>query len=84
MFALNLADGGRILSATYPEYAPEDAALVEELPDGNLADYLYQDGTYVYAPVPAPEVPAVKSMGERIAELEEQLRAAKILLGVEE
>lgn len=54
MYALNLGNSGRILSATYPEYAPADAVLVDELPDGNIADYLYAAGTYVYDPLPEP------------------------------
>ena len=54
-YALNLAADGRILSATYPQYASADATLVDELPEGNIADYLYKDGGYVYAPIPEPE-----------------------------
>lgn len=54
-YVLNLADDNRILSATYEQYAPVDAVLVDELPQGNIADYLYQDGQYVYDPLPEPE-----------------------------
>lgn len=39
MYALNLGDDGRILSATLPEYAPEDAVTVEVLPEGDLSHY---------------------------------------------
>ena len=56
-YALNLATDNRILSATYPQYAPKDAVIVEALPDGNINDYLYIDGAYVYDPVPAPKEP---------------------------
>ena len=54
-YALNLDTDGRILSATYAEYAPEDAVLVDELPEGDIADYLYVDGQYVHDPLPKPE-----------------------------
>lgn len=54
-YALNLAADGRILSATYEQYAPVGAVLVDELPDGNIADYLYKDGAYVYDPLPVPD-----------------------------
>jgi hypothetical protein len=54
MYALNLAEDGRILSATYPQYAPADAVIVDTLPEGNLPDYRYVDGEYVYAPKPKP------------------------------
>lgn len=56
-FALNLADDGRILSATYPEYAPEDAVIVEALPEGDISNYIYKEGEYVYDPLPVPEEP---------------------------
>lgn len=57
MYALNLAEDGRILSATYPQYAHEDAVIVETLPEGDISDYLYIDSEYVYDPLPEPEKP---------------------------
>lgn len=68
-YALNLAEDNRILSATYEKYAPSGAVLVDELPEGNITDYLYQDGAYVYDPIPDPE-PTVE---EQITALKEQL-----------
>lgn len=56
MYALNIdKDTNRILSATYPKYAPSDAIIVDALPDGNIADYLYVEGEYVYEPLPPTE-----------------------------
>lgn len=55
MYALNLADDGRILSATYPKHAPADAVTVEALPDGDISDYRYESGHFVYDPLPEPE-----------------------------
>ena len=57
MYALNIAEDGRILSATYPQYAPADAVKVDVLPDGDISDYLYVDGQYIYDPLPEPEQP---------------------------
>lgn len=54
-YALNLAEDNRVLSATYEKYGAPDAIFVDELPDGNIADYLYQAGEYVYAPLPETE-----------------------------
>lgn len=83
MYALNLAEDGRILSATYPEYAPDDAVLVEALPEGDISDYRYVEGELVYDPLPEPEQPeAQPTPEERIAELEEAL--ALLLSGVTE
>lgn len=55
-YALNLAEDGRILSATYEKYAPADAVLVDELPEGNLYEYRYVDREYVYDPIPVVPV----------------------------
>lgn len=57
-YALNLAEDGRILSATYPQYAPADAVTVDALPEGDISDYRYVNGEYVYDPLPEPEQPA--------------------------
>lgn len=70
MYALNLAEDGRILSVTYAKYAPANAILVDHLPEGNAYDYLCkvsiieQDGEevvyieYIYDPLPQPVEPA--------------------------
>ena len=55
-YALNLAEDGRILSATYEEFAPADAVLVDKLPEGNIADYRYVEGEYIYDPIPVDPV----------------------------
>lgn len=56
-YALNLAEDGRILSATYPQFAPADAVCVDALPDGNLYEYRYVNGEYIHDPLPTPEQP---------------------------
>lgn len=69
-YALNLAKDGRILSATFAKYNT-NGVLVDKLPDGNISSYLYQNGTYVYSPIPVAE-PTVEA---EIAELKSQLSA---------
>lgn len=54
-YALNLDENGRILSATFEQFAPIDAIVVEALPDGNISDYLYVGGEYVYEPISVEE-----------------------------
>ena len=52
-YALNLSKDRRILSVTYEEYAVKNMPIVEELPDGDVTDYIYnEDGTYTYSPIP--------------------------------
>jgi hypothetical protein len=56
MFALNIdKETGRILSATYPQYATDDMPIVQTLPDGDISDYLYIDGKYVCESLPKEE-----------------------------
>lgn len=55
MYALNLNEDNRILSVTFDQYAPASQPRVDALPDGNVNDYLYVDGEYVYDPLPEPE-----------------------------
>lgn len=54
-YALNLGEHNRILSVTFDELAPAEQPRVETLPDGNVADYKYENGKYVYDPLPKPE-----------------------------
>ena len=52
VYALNLAEDGRVLSVTYSEYAPGAAPRVTELPEGDLYEYIFKDGDFVYDPLP--------------------------------
>ena len=86
MYALNVNEDGRILSAciALPNGDYKGMEIVNTLPDGDITDYLYVDGAYVYDPLPEPEpVEPEPTPEERIAALEEELAATKILLGVE-
>lgn len=54
-YALNLSEDGRILSATFEEYAVEGMPLVDSLPEGDISEYIYQNGEYIHDPLPEPE-----------------------------
>ena len=56
MYALNLSADNRILSATLEQYAAPGQPLVEELPSGNIIDWRYMGGEYVYDPISEPVV----------------------------
>lgn len=79
MFALNVGENGRILSATLDKYAPASQPRVDTLPEGDVTDYLLIDGGYVYAPLPIPpeEPEEERTQEERIAALEDQLAACE-------
>ena len=57
MFALNIDSKNRVLSATHPEYASADDVIVDVLPNGDITDYLYVNGAYVYDPIPEEPAP---------------------------
>lgn len=60
MYALNLGDDNRILSACICLEGFEYVNIVDELPEDNINDYRYIDGEYVYDPLPIPEEPEEK------------------------
>jgi hypothetical protein len=53
-YGLILDTDNRIISAPAQRYAPDNAVIVYVLPDGNITDYLYINGEYVYDPLPKP------------------------------
>ena len=63
-YALSLAADGRVLSATYEQFAHADAVIVDNLPEGNVADYRYVDGEFIYDPIPVEEVKETPSAEE--------------------
>ena len=56
-YALNLDEGSRILSATYEAYAVAGMPVVSTLPDGDITDYKYINGEFIYEPLPEPIQP---------------------------
>ena len=55
MYSLNLDTDNRILSACVCLECFEYTNIVDTLPDGDVSDYRYVDGEYVYDPLPEPE-----------------------------
>ena len=55
MYSLNLSEDNRILSACVCLERFEYTNIVDTLPDGEMSDYKYIDGEYVYDPLPEPE-----------------------------
>lgn len=80
MYALNIAPDGRCLSAAPANMAPIGATMVPYLPEGNLYDYLYVNGNYIYDPLPKPEVEVTVVVTEsELAELQAKAAAYDIL-----
>lgn len=65
-YALNLAEDGRILSVTFEKYAPADVVVVDEIPEGNVADYQYVDGEFIHNPLSVEEVEEQPTQLDRI------------------
>ena len=76
MYALNLDNENRILSACIAlPSTPQTMPRVETLPDGNVTDYRYENGEYIYDPIPEPPEPTPDpaqelTLEERINDLE--------------
>lgn len=57
MYALNLAEDNRVLSVTFSKYAPAEQPRVDKLPEGDIYEYKYINGSFVHEPLPVePEV----------------------------
>lgn len=67
MYALNLNSDNRILSAcvVLPS-TPADLPRVDALPEGDINDWLFVDGEYVYDPLPRPEPPTPEPTADEI------------------
>ena len=61
-YAIQTDSTNRINRWEFTKYVPSNLLdqfiLVNYIPDGNLPDYLYINGEYVYDPLPKPEEPA--------------------------
>ena len=71
--ALCLYGDNRIHSAwkVLPNGNYDGMPIVDTLPEGNLPDYRYIDGKYVYDPLPKPEQPEpAPSLESRVATVE--------------
>jgi hypothetical protein len=69
-YALSLGENGRVLSVTFEKYAPVDAVVVDELPEGNVHNFRFVDGEFIEDPYVRPRAEVAK---ERIAELKQKL-----------
>lgn len=66
MYALNLDDDNRVLSATYEKYAMDGNVIVETLPDDDITNYKYINEEYVYEPLTFSEESPKPTILERI------------------
>ena len=65
-YALNLAEDGRILSATFERFAADGNAIVDALPEGDISEYRYVNGEFVHEPLPAPEAAEAEPTTEEV------------------
>ena len=66
MYSLNLDVDNRILSACVCLDGCEYMNIVDILPEGDISDYKYIDGEYVYDPLPEPEPQPVEPTADDI------------------
>lgn len=78
MFALNLGENGRVLSACPSEYAARGQTIVAALPEGDLPDWRYVAGEYILDPL--PDAPAAESPS-RLDRVEAQALYTALMMG---
>ena len=66
MFNLNLSEDNRILLACVCLEGFEYENIVYTLPDGDISDYKYIDGEYVYEPLPKPEPEPTEATADEV------------------
>ena len=69
MYSLNLGTDNRILSACVCLEGFEYTNIVDVLPDGDISDYKYIDGEYVYDPLPEPEPQPVEPTADDVLDV---------------
>lgn len=70
MYALNLNTDNRILSACIViPTTPDTMPRVDNLPDGDVTDYLYVNGEYVYDPLPVPPEPVPEPTANELIDI---------------
>lgn len=79
-YAIQVDSANRINRWEFTKYVPADQLdqyiLVDYIPEGNLPDYLYINGEYVYDPLPKPEQPEPEpSLESRVATVEADVAA---------
>ena len=76
MYSLNLAEDGRILSACVCIVGQTYNNIIDTMPDGDITDYKYIDGSYVYDPLPKPQSPDPDPTGSVTYATYDELAAA--------
>ena len=66
MYSLNLSEDNRILSVCICLEGFKYTNIVDVLPEGDISDYRYVNGEYVYDPLPEPEPQPVEPTADEI------------------
>ena len=69
MVVLNLGQDGRVLSAALQETVPNGTVVTEKLPEGDITQYRYLEGTVVHDPLPQQDQPIPTQMDRLEAQL---------------
>ena len=69
MYSLNLDTDNRILSACVCLDGFEYENIVDALPEGDISDYKYTDGEYVYDSLPEPEPQPVEPTADDVLDV---------------
>lgn len=75
---IDVGSDNRVTGVRYPKFADHGDTVVDKLPEGDLLDYKYVDGQFVYDPLPRPPEPDPPADLEgRVTNLEEDVATLK-------
>lgn len=69
MFELFLDATNRVIGCQNTAIKYSGGPTVDALPGGNLADYLFVDGQFVYDPLPQPEPPTPEPSADDVLDV---------------
>ena len=69
MYALNLSEDNRVLSATFAQFAAPGQPIVNELPEGDISNYKYIGSQFIYDPLPVPPAPEPQPSADDILDV---------------
>ena len=82
MIVLKVYAAGRVLSAARYAKAPKGALIMDgaRLPEGDLSEYWYVDGAFIYDPAAGGQESQAPTLAERMEAIEKRLAGFEALL----
>ena len=66
-YVLTITNDGRVQGISKQAFIPKNAIVVSNLPKGEITDYIYQNGEYIYSPVVISDIEEIRE--EKLIEI---------------